>query len=100
MIKKAKKFELLDGEWVELWKPTEEDYLEFQKELKESEAEVANDRIKELLLPFIKAWSFDCPISVESMKKEIDYENLQCILYAFLSMGRAREELLKKFGLL
>lgn len=99
MNRKTKKFELEDGEWVELYKPTEEDYLEYQKALKDA-GEGINDTIKELIVPFIKSWSFDCEISAESMKKEIDYENLQSIFYAFLSMGRPREDLLKKFGLL
>lgn len=98
--KKTKKLDLLDGEWVEFFKPTEEDYLEFQKELKDAGGEIASARIKELLLPFIASWSFSCPISVESMSKEIDFENLQAMLYAFFSMGRPREDLLKKFGLL
>jgi len=82
MNKKTKKFELEDGEWVELYKPTEEDYLEYQKALKDA-GEGINDTIKELIVPFIKSWSFNCEISSESMKKEIDYENLQSIFYAF-----------------
>lgn len=102
MTKKAKKFELMDGEWVEIWKPTEEDYAEFRtmtNSLKDDEGAL-NERIKEFLVPYIKDWSFPVPISTESMRKEIDNENLQCIVLAFMSMGAARQELLKKFGLL